>query len=67
MDGKRVQDHGEMMNSMMKLSMLFVSICICIFFYAPGIEAGGRTQPTKQLMAERPGSDIRVVMYMTPW
>jgi len=51
---------------MRRFVLLFV-IGVSAFFTVPDVKAIGHDQPSAILLAERQNSDIRVVMYMTPW
>ena len=46
---------------------LFFIAGISVFLSVPHVLAIGHEQQATVLLAERQNSDIRVVMYMTPW
>jgi len=51
---------------MRRFILLFVT-GISAFLSVPDAPAIGQERPSALLLAERQNSDVRVVMYMTPW
>jgi len=55
-----------MVYRMRRFALFFVT-GISVFLSVPDVPAIGHDRPSAVFLAERQNSDIRVVMYMTPW
>ncbi len=51
---------------MRRFTLCFVAVTSS-FLLTPDMAARGHDKPSAVLLTERQNSDIRVVMYMTPW
>ena len=61
-----LQGKERVVHCMRRFALLFVT-GISAFLSVPDAPAIGQERPSALLLAERQNSDVRVVMYMTPW